>query len=157
MRIASLILWILVCQAVGLIGARWTVTAIPTWYAELNKPLFSPPNWIFGPVWTTLYLLMAIAVWLISQSAPSPQRSTAIALFVVQLALNFLWTPLFFGRHAVDLALIEIIFLWVFIGAATVVFYRIRPVAAVLMLPYWAWVTFATALNAAILRLNPTL
>lgn len=156
MRIASLILWILVCQAVGLIGARWTIDAIPTWYATLNKPSFSPPNWVFGPVWTTLYLLMAIAVWVISRTPPSPLRTTAIALFVIQLALNLIWTPLFFGRHALDLAFLEILFLWAFIGAATVVFYRIRPLAAGLMVPYWVWVTFASVLNGAILRLNPT-
>jgi translocator protein len=155
MRIATLIFWILLCQAVGLLGARWTVAEIPTWYATLHKPFFNPPNWIFGPVWTLLYLLMGIAAWLISQSAGSPQRNIAIGIFVLQLALNFLWTPIFFGRHAIRWALAEIILMWVFIGVTTLVFARIRTSAAWLMLPYWAWVTFATALNAALARLNP--
>jgi tryptophan-rich sensory protein len=155
MRIASLILCILLCQAAGLLGARWTVSEIPTWYATLRKPSFQPPNWIFGPVWTTLYLLMAIAAWLITQSPASSLRTVAVALFSVQLVLNFLWTPIFFGRHAIRWGLADIVFLWLFVAATILVFSRIRASAAWLMSPYWAWVTFATVLNAAIVRLNP--
>ena len=92
MRVASLVLWILVCQSVGFIGGRWTAPEIRGWYHGLRKPAFNPPSWVFGPVWTTLYLLMAIAAWRVAESAPSPLRTTAMLLFAVQLALNLAWS-----------------------------------------------------------------
>ena len=155
MRAATLVLSIIVCQAVGLLGARWTAPQIAGWYATLRKPSFNPPNWVFGPVWTLLYLLMAIAVWRVMQLGPSPARNLALALFVLQLALNFAWTPLFFRFHLLRSALAEIVVVWLAIGATTVVFARVDAAAAWMMAPYWAWVTFATALNAGIAWLNP--
>lgn len=155
MRAAALVICILLCEGVGLIGARWTATEIPAWYAGLQKPSFNPPNWIFGPVWTLLYLLMAIAVWRVLQLPASSERNLAVALFAVQLVLNFLWTPLFFRFHLLRGALAEIVLMWVAIGATTLAFYRLDVASAWMMAPYWAWVTFATALNAAIARLNP--
>lgn len=156
MRAASLVILILLCQAVGLVGARWTMPQIQGWYAGLHKPGFNPPGWVFGPVWTLLYLLMAIAAWRVLQLAPSPARNTALALFAVQLVLNFLWTPLFFRYHLLRGALAEIIVMWLAIGATTLAFGRLDAAAAWLMAPYWAWVSYAAVLNAAIARLNPT-
>ena len=155
MRAFSLVLWIVLCQGVGLVGVRWTAPEIPTWYRSLRKPSFNPPGWIFGPVWTLLYLLMAGAAWLIAGSDSSPKRSIALALFVVQLSLNFAWTWFFFRRHALRAAFAEIILMWLAIAATIAAFARISPLAAGLLVPYWVWVTFASLLNGAIAWLNP--
>ncbi|MFP5234441.1 MAG: TspO/MBR family protein [Acidobacteriota bacterium] len=154
MRWVNLLIWIFGCQAVGLIGARWTAPEIPAWYRGLRKPSFNPPNWVFGPVWTTLYLLMAIAAWRVQYSSSSPLREMALATFLVQLALNLLWTWIFFHRHAIRAALVEIALLWLAIAITTAFFARIDSIAAVLMLPYLLWVSFASHLNNAIARLN---
>lgn len=154
MRAFLLVFWILLCQGVGLMGARWTAPEIPHWYRALSKPSFNPPGWVFGPVWTLLYVLMAVAAWRISLSEPSPLRNAAITLFVLQLALNLFWSWIFFRRHAIGAALGELIVLWLAIAATTMVFSRIDLAAAWLMAPYWAWTTFAAVLNAAIRRLN---
>jgi benzodiazapine receptor len=153
-RAFSLVMWIIFCQAVGLLGGRWTAPEIPGWYRGLRKPSFNPPSWVFAPVWTTLYLFMAIAAWQITQSTASPQRTAALALFFFQLALNLAWTWIFFRLHAIRAALVEIALMWIAIGATTVAFALITPPAAGLMAPYWAWVSFATLLNAAIAHLN---
>jgi benzodiazapine receptor len=155
MRAASLVLWIIVCQGVGLLGGRWTAPEIPTWYRGLRKPWFNPPGWVFAPVWTALYLLMAIAAWQVAETGYSPRRTAALLLFAAQLALNLAWSWIFFRRHAIRAALVEIVLMWLAIGAATVAFARIIPAAGWLMVPYWAWVSFAALLNAAIARLNP--
>lgn len=154
MRAFLLVLWIILCQGAGLLGARWTAPEIPRWYATLSKPPFNPPAWIFGPVWTILYLLMAIAAWRVSEAEASPARTAALTLFLVQLALNMLWSWIFFSRHAIGAALVEVIVLWVAIGVTTILFRRIDSAAAYLMVPYWAWVTFASVLNGALRRLN---
>ncbi len=155
MRAATLVLCIVVCQAVGIVGALWTAPAIPTWYAALHKPSFNPPGWIFGPVWTVLYLMMAVAAWRILQLPATPARLAALSVFALQLALNFAWTPLFFRFHMLRAALAEIVLMWISIGATVLLFSRLDSVAAWLLAPYWAWVTFATVLNAAIAHLNP--
>ncbi len=154
MRAFSLVLWIILCQAVGILGARWTAPEIPAWYATLVKPSFNPPGWIFGPVWTFLYLLMAIAAWRVTGSAPSPLRTVALSLFAVQLTLNLAWSWIFFSRHALWAGFADIVLMWLAIGATTIAFARISSMAAGLMMPYWAWVTFATLLNWSIARLN---
>jgi benzodiazapine receptor len=154
MRWLILIFWMAVCFAVAGIGARWNVTEIPGWYRQLRRPSFAPPNWVFGPVWSALYLLMAIAAWRISVQPASPARTLALGLFVGQLALNLAWSYLFFRRHAIAGALGEILLLWAAIGVTTVVFGRINPLAGWLMLPYLAWVSFASVLNGAFWRLN---
>ena len=152
--------FLLLCYAVAAIGAYSTTPAIPTWYADLTKPSFNPPNWIFAPVWTALYALMALAAWLIWRTPTEPQtlqdsaRLDALIAFYIQLVLNFLWTPIFFHYHQILVAAVIILLLWLAILLTIVLFWRVRPLAGVLLMPYIAWVTFATALNLAILRLN---
>ena len=150
----SLFVWLVVCFAVAGLGARWTSAEIPTWDRTLRRPAIAPPDWIFGPVWSLLYLLMALAAWRVSLSAASPLRSGALALFVVQLALNLAWSWIFFRKHAIRAAAIEIGILWIAIGATTLVFERVTSLAAWLMIPYLAWVSFAAVLNWAFRRLN---
>lgn len=125
-----------------------------TWYEALRKPAWNPPGWLFGPVWTALYAAMAVAAWLVWRRGGFGGARTALVLWCVQLALNAAWSPLFFGARRPDLALVCIVAMWGAIAATTVAFRRIRPAAAALMLPYLAWVTFATALNFAIWRMN---
>jgi tryptophan-rich sensory protein len=146
--------WLALCFAVAGISGRWTAREIPGWYRTLVRPSIAPPNWIFAPVWTLLYALMAIAAWRVGLASPSPQRTLGLILFLVQLALNFAWSWIFFHKHAIGSALAEIVALWAAIGATTLIFFWIVPVAAWLIAPYWAWVTFATVLNAAFWRLN---
>jgi len=154
MRWIWLLMWLGLCFAVAGVGGSWTASEIPGWYRSLTRPSIAPPSWLFGPVWTLLYALMAIAAWQVSQTAPSALRTWAIGLFLVQLALNLAWSFIFFRQHAIGAALSEVIVLWAAIGATTLVFGRVAPSAACLMAPYWAWVSFATVLNAAYWRLN---
>ncbi|HEY1208369.1 MAG TPA: TspO/MBR family protein [Terracidiphilus sp.] len=154
MRWISLICWIGICFAVAGVSGSWTASEVPGWYRTLTRPSIAPPNWVFGPVWTLLYALMAIAAWQVWESAASPWRTWGLALFLIQLLLNFTWSLIFFRHHAIGAALVEVVALWAAIGATTLVFGRVSPVAAWLMAPYWAWVTFATVLNAAFWRLN---
>lgn len=154
MRWFGLLLWFALCFAVAGLGGRWTAGEVTGWYRTLARPAFAPPNWVFGPVWTLLYALMAVAAWRVSMAAPAPLRTWALALFLVQLALNLAWSWIFFHQHAIGAALAEVALLWAAIGVTTLAFSRVAPVAAWLMAPYWAWVTFATLLNAGFWRLN---
>ncbi len=149
----KLIACILLCEAVGFLGSFFTMSSIPTWYAALAKPSFNPPNWIFGPVWTTLYLMMGISLYLVWMKG-FKKNKPAILIFLIQLALNFVWTPVFFGLHQLLLALIIIVLLWIEIFITIRKFYRISKPAAYLLVPYILWITFATALNLAIVILN---
>lgn len=121
------------------------------WYASIAKPSFNPPNWIFAPVWTTLYVLMAVAAWRVWVRSG---LSAAVVLWGVQLVLNAIWSPLFFELHRIDLALADIVALLVLLIATVVAFFRIDRIAGWLMVPYLAWVAFATVLTGAIFRLN---
>jgi translocator protein len=150
--IASLILPL----SLGAIAGIFTSHAIPDWYENLNKPSFNPPNWIFGPVWTALYFLMGISLFLIWKQNTGRDRSRAILVFMIQLILNFCWSFIFFYFHHLGLALIEILLLWLSIFLMIRLFYKIRPVAAYINIPYLLWVTFATVLNAAYYFLNRT-
>lgn len=154
MRWVGLSFWLVLCLGVAAIGGRWTSAEIPGWYRTLVRPSFAPPNWVFGPVWTLLYVLMAVAAWLSWSQAPSTAQTLALGLFVTQLGLNLAWSWIFFRNHAIGTALAEVAVLWAAIGATTIAFTRVSPVAALLMVPYWAWVSFATALNAGFWRLN---
>ncbi len=140
--------------SLGAIAGMFTSQAVPEWYATLNRPSFNPPNWIFGPVWTTLYILMGISFFLIWKQEPSKVRNRAILIFLLQLLLNFAWSFIFFYFNMIGLALVEIILLWISIVMMLVVFYKIKPIASYINIPYLLWVTFATVLNASYYILN---
>ncbi len=152
--IATAIGFILLCQMAGIIGSVFTFESIPGWYADLVKPEFSPPNWVFGPVWTILYTFMGIAAFLVYRKMPNKKVKVALVFFGIQLALNALWSILFFGIKSIAGALICIILLACAIAWTIVHFRRISLPAALLMVPYLAWVLFATVLNYMILVLN---
>jgi tryptophan-rich sensory protein len=138
---------VFVAAAIGGLGVAGT----PQEYQGLVQPDWAPPSWLFGPVWTVLYVLIALSGWLVWQRTG---WGAALTAYAIQLVLNAAWTPLFFGAGAYTLALVDIIVLWLAIGVTVVLFWRHSRLAAMLLLPYWAWVTFATALNAAIVSLN---
>jgi tryptophan-rich sensory protein len=142
------------CEAVGLLGTPFTLNAIPDWYMYLNKPLFAPPNWLFGPAWTLLYFLMGVAIYRIWIMKPSKKTKEAINYFIAQLSLNFIWTPIFFGLRSPVIGLAVIISMWFMILFTIKKFVSVDKLAGYLLLPYLAWVTFATMLNAAIVILN---
>jgi translocator protein len=148
-----LIASILIAQLAGGLGAIATTPNIPTWYATLNKPFFNPPSWLFGPVWTLLFLLMGIAFYLIWTKKKSPWHPS-LRWYWIQLVLNTLWSFLFFGAQNPGLALVEIFFLWFAIYQTIKSFSPINRTASLLLYPYLAWVSFATLLNAAIFYLN---
>lgn len=125
------------------------------WYAGLNKPAWNPPNTIFGPMWSLLYTFMAVAAWLVWQCGGWSAQRRPLTLFLVQLALNAAWTPLFFGALLPALAFAEIVLLWLAIGATLLAFFRVHRVAGWLFVPYLAWVSFAAVLNFTLWRLNP--
>jgi tryptophan-rich sensory protein len=154
MRWIGLLFSFMLCFAVAGIAGKWTAGEISGWYRTLRRPAIAPPDRVFGPVWTLLYALMSIAVWRVWQAVPSPLRSWAIAIFAAQLVLNLAWSWILFRQHAIGAALAEIAVLWIAIATSVALFTTIAPVAAWLMAPYLAWVTFATALNAAFWRLN---
>jgi len=126
------------------------------WYVRLAKPSWRPPNWLFAPVWTVLYLMIAISGWLVWREAGFAGAALPLAIYALQLVLNAAWTPLFFGLHRPDLGFLDIVLVWLSIFATIVLFYPIHAGAALLLLPYLAWVTFAAALNFAVWRLNPS-
>ena len=139
------------CLAVGGIAGFATSQSVVDWYPTLNKPAWTPPGWLFGPVWTLLYVMMAVAAWLVWRAGDARQ---ALGIFALQLALNMAWSFLFFGAKSPISGLVCIVLLWAAILATIVAFRRKSSVAAALMLPYLAWVSFATALNGAIVALN---
>ncbi len=125
------------------------------WYLTLDKPSWQPPSWLFGPVWTVLYIMIAVSGWLVWQERAAHGMAIPMTVFGVQLVLNFLWSALFFGAKRMDWALIEVALLWLSIVATIAVFYPISATAAYLLVPYLAWVSFAAFLNFTMLRLNP--
>jgi len=151
----KLVVSIIACQLAGLIGSVFTTPAIPTWYAALQKPAFTPPNWLFAPAWITLYLLMAIAAFLIWRKGLN-QREVKLALliFAIQLILNALWSVAFFGLRSPLAGVIVIALLWVAILFTILRFFRLSVAAGALLLPYILWVSFAAVLNIAIWQLN---
>jgi tryptophan-rich sensory protein len=153
-QIIKLVASILLPHAVGVTAAIFTTEAIPGWYATLNQPSFNPPNWVFGPVWTTLYTILGISLFMIWNLEPGKKRNQAIGVFMVQMLLNFGWSFLFFHFKMIGVALIEIVALWIMIVVMLVRFYKLKPLAAYINIPYLLWVTFATVLNAAYYFLN---
>ncbi len=152
--VVKLVVSIAVPLLAGVGSTVWTINSIPTWYASLNKPWFNPPNVVFAPVWTTLYLLMGVALFLIWRSARNRTRDTGIALFAAQLVVNVIWTFAFFGLQNTLYGLLSIIPLWILIAATIYQFYKVEKWAAYLLVPYIAWVSIATALNASVYLLN---
>lgn len=136
------------------IGGFVTANSVDTWYQTLQKPPFSPPDWIFAPVWTALYVLMAIAAWRVWRHRPSDVRWWALAAFFVQLGFNLAWSLIFFGQQQIGLALVEIVVLLIVIVATSFLFWHIDRLAGALMAPYALWVAFASALNASLCLLN---
>ena len=145
----GLVGWLVLCFGAAAVGARFKPGA---WYAGLRKPAWNPPNWLFAPVWTVLYALMAVGAWLVWRETGLSREA---GLFVLQLALNAAWTWLFFGLKRPALALAEMVVLWLAIAATLVAFWNVRPLAGWLLVPYLLWVTFATGLTVAVWRLNP--
>jgi benzodiazapine receptor len=155
-RVLALGGWLLVSFAAAAIGGIASADA-GAFYRQLARPAWAPPAWLFGPVWTVLYLLIGIAAWLVWEARGVRGARAALALFLVQLAVNALWTWLFFAWRRGALAFVDVVVLWVLIVITAVLFWRIRPLAGVLLLPYLAWVTFASALTYAVWQRNPQL
>ena len=153
-NIIKLVLSLAIPLAVGAIAGAFTAEAIPEWYTFLNKPSFNPPNWLFAPVWTTLYIIMGISFFMVWKQAPGRVRNIAMISFALQLFLNFGWSFFFFYFKTIGFALVEIILLWGSILFMLLRFYRINPLTAYLNIPYILWVSFATLLNAAYYFLN---
>ncbi|HSW97493.1 MAG TPA: TspO/MBR family protein [Candidatus Saccharimonadales bacterium] len=152
----KLIISVAACELVGVVGIPFTIVSIPTWYTFLSKPSFSPPNWIFGPVWTILYFLMGISLYLILiKGMKKKEIRQSIRFFIAQLVCNFLWSLFFFGLHSPVLGLIDSIFLLSLILLTVKTFYTLSKPAAYLLVPYLLWVSFALILNIAIIVLNP--
>lgn len=144
-----------ICEAVGIIGGLATASSVSTWYSTLQKPSFTPPDWVFAPVWTLLYALMGVAAYLVWRIGWRQRRvKVAIAAFIVQLALNLLWSILFFALRSPGIAMIDILLLLIAIVVTGVLFYRLRPLAGWLMAPYVLWVAYASMLNGAIVARN---
>lgn len=154
--IIKLLISIVVCQAAGFIGSIFTTPNIPTWYATLRKPSFTPPNWLFAPVWTTLFLLMGISAYLVWRYGLSNSRvRIALLIFIVQLIVNILWSLVFFGLKSPLAGFFVIIALWLLILLTIIHFSNISITAGILLIPYILWVSFASVLNFMLWRLNP--
>ena len=153
-RWIGLLVFIVICVGAGGLGAIATTPEIEGWYKTITKPSWNPPGWIFGPVWTTLYIMMAIAAWLVWKQAGFKAAQLPLISFAVQLLLNVCWSWIFFGMHQPGWAFVEIIFLWLAILTTIILFFKKSVAAGGLMVPYLAWVSFASVLNFTIWRLN---
>ena len=153
--IKKLIISVAICELVGLLSTPFTIASIPTWYQTLNKPSFSPPNWVFGPAWTILYFLMGVSLYLIwMKGLKNKKVKTGVKFFSIQLVLNFLWSIFFFGLHSPILGMIDIALLWIAILITIIKFYEISKPASYILIPYLLWVSFASVLNLFIVILN---
>lgn len=154
-EIFRFIVSIVICQAAGFFGALFTTPSIPTWYESLQKPIFNPPNVIFAPVWTFLYFLMGVSLFLVWKSGIGKKEvKEGILFFFCQLLLNIVWSILFFGLKQPLFAFIEIIILWIFILLTIVYFFKVSRIASILLIPYILWVSFASVLNFSLWKLN---
>lgn len=152
-NIVSLVVFLAICLGIAAVSGQVTIANIPTWYDSLAKPSFTPPNGVFGPVWTLLYILVAISGWMVWRKIGfTPDRP--LIVYALQLCLNFAWSFIFFGMHMLGLAVADVLLLLIMIGWNIVLFWRVDRVAAVLLVPYFAWVSFASALNIAVWQLN---
>lgn len=154
-NIIKLVISLALPLALGFIGSIFTRSSIDDgWYASLNQPSFNPPNSVFGPVWTVLYILMGISLYMVWREVPGRKRENALGVFALQLLLNFLWSLFFFHFKDIEIAMLDIIALWISIVIMIWLFYRVKPLAGWLNIPYLLWVSFATALNIAYYVLN---
>ena len=159
-NVIKFLIYLVICQGAGIVGSIFTVPAIKNWYVFLQKPSFSPPNWLFGPAWTIFYFLMAVSIFLIWSSSAkatdgqSKKTKMVFRLFWIHLFFNAIWSILFFGLQSPLLGLFDIIILWVMIGILTFQFFKIKKLAGILFIPYWLWVSFATILNFFVYKLN---
>ncbi len=147
-------MWTGVCFGAAFLGSVFTTPSVSTWYVGLVKPPWTPASWVFGPVWSALYLMMAVAVWMVWRRGGFATAAIPLTLFLVQLALNVAWSILFFGLRMPGLAFAEIVLLWFAILVTLILFWRSNPIAGFLLVPYILWTTFAGALNLALWRLN---
>jgi tryptophan-rich sensory protein len=154
--VLGLFAFIILCVAVSAVGGAITATSVDTWYQALEKPSFNPPDWVFAPVWTALYIVMGIAAWRVWRIRSFDAPGKALVVFAVQLGLNLAWSFLFFGIQRIDLALVTIVILLVSIIVNTIMFWRVDRLAGILFVPYTAWVTYATILNTSLWLLNET-
>lgn len=154
MNIIRLLISLSLPLLIGAVSGLFTSNAIPEWYASLNHPAISPPNWIFGPVWTVLYILMGVSFYMIWNQPAGKAKSWALAVYFIQLLLNFAWSFFFFYFKHIGLGLLDIVILWLCLPVMIALFYRIKPAAAYINIPYFLWVSFATILNAAFFKLN---
>ena len=151
----KLLISVIIPQLVAASGAYFTITGVGSWYIQINKPDWNPPSWVFGPVWTMLYILMGVSFFLIWKSgASSNLKKTAVFFWIAQLVANFFWSFIFFGQHEIGLAFFEILLLWVLILFTIFCFAKISKLAAWLLVPYISWVSFAAILNYTIWELN---
>ncbi len=152
----KLIVSILICQAAGFLGSIFTTPKIATWYQGVAKPSFNPPNYLFGPVWILLFILMGVSLYIIwtSKFKDKTYKKEVITIFFIQLVLNIIWSILFFGLESPMLAFFEIIILWISILATIIGFYKISRIASLILIPYILWVSFASVLNFFIWKLN---
>ena len=150
----KLIISILLPMVVGGLSGFLTANSINDWYVTLNQPSFNPPNWVFGPVWTTLYLIMGISLFRIWRLPATEERNQAIKIFALQMTLNFFWSLIFFKWHLIGLALVEIILMWLLIAAMIHHFRKLDAAAGYMNIPYLLWVSFASVLNGAYFILN---
>jgi tryptophan-rich sensory protein len=154
-NLAKLLIALAVPLAVGGLSGFATAAGVAAWYPTLVKPAFNPPAWVFGPVWTLLYVMMGVAAFLVwRQGLGADGVRLALGVFLLQLLLNGAWSLLFFGLRSPAWAFVDIVALWLAIGGTVWLFWRVRPAAGLLLLPYWAWVSFAAVLNGSIWSLN---
>lgn len=153
-QIVGLLVWLAICFGASALGAAATSSSVNGWYQTLDKPSWNPPDWVFGPVWTLLYFLMAVAAWLVWRREPIVRCRWPLGLFLLQLALNVGWSVVFFGLKAPGWAFFEIVVLCLAIAATAYVFWRRSKVAALLLAPYLTWTTFAAVLNFTLWRFN---
>jgi len=152
--VMGLIAWTGLCLGAGLIGSVFTTRSVGDWYLALSKPSWTPPQGVFGPVWTVLYVMMGVAAWLVWRRSGLVAAALPLALFAVQLVLNIAWSAIFFGMRQPGWAFVDIVALWVAVFVTMIAFYRVTPTAGVLLAPYLVWITFASALNLSIWRMN---
>ncbi len=152
--VIGLIISIIICFSAGGLGSLATSSSITGWYVEINKPTWNPPNWIFGPVWSTLFLMISVSAWLVWKSSGFEKAKLAFGVYAFHLLLNALWSIVFFGMQQMGWAFVEIVALWISIVATIVLFHRHSKLAAWLLIPYILWVSFASFLNYTIWQMN---